>query len=706
MATMLGSLLVSLGLESAKFTKGLTKAQWEMKRTQQRFDKIGTKMASVGKAFSVGITAPVLGVAAAFGKSAHDMAMNAREISTAAQVAGEGFEDFQRQAFAAKSVGIEFDKLGDIFKDVRDRVGDFTATGGGPMADFFENIAPKVGITADAFKNLSGKESLQLYYDSLKAANVSQDEMVFYLEAMASDTTALIPLLEKGGKAFKELGENTTVITEEKRQQLEKYVKAQERLTKATEALTIAFVSSGLLDTVVSLVQRFAAFAENLSQTNPQLLQVGAIVAGVAAVVGPFVIVIGNLVSAFGVLLPVLKGVPAVFAAIKVASLALMANPVIFAFAGVIAGITAVWYYWDDIKPVIERLGAAVVAWYDSSIKPTFDKVMAVLEPFISFFVDYFAGQFRDAVRLISALVSGDFAGAWEAAKAIVGRAVTALGGFVVSLAQVGADLIAGLVRGILDNAQAVLSAITGTVRRGVDAAKELLGIRSPSRVFMGIGANIAEGMAIGIMNGKPGVEAAAAELANAAKGAAQGVDRAGSLIDDAAGSMAEDTEVQTVRIARSFGDMAQSVVGTLRDLYSAIKGGGFFDILSGVIGAVVSFGQSGAFGVDFQKVMDSVPKFATGTNFAPGGMALVGEMGPELVNLPRGSQVVPNRELRAAGAGRFQVEVVANNDGFGAFVRDQAGRVVAQSMPTIARAGSRQAQADRSEAALRQVRR
>ena len=33
---------------------------------------------------------------------------------------------------------------------------------------------------------------------------------------------------------------------------------------------------------------------------------------------------------------------------------------------------------------------------------------------------------------------------------------------------------------------------------------------------------------------------------------------------------------------------------------------------------------------------------FASGTNNAPGGLALVGEKGPELVNLPRGSQVTP----------------------------------------------------------------
>jgi uncharacterized protein (TIGR02594 family) len=39
---------------------------------------------------------------------------------------------------------------------------------------------------------------------------------------------------------------------------------------------------------------------------------------------------------------------------------------------------------------------------------------------------------------------------------------------------------------------------------------------------------------------------------------------------------------------------------------------------------------------------------FANGTDFSPGGVAMVGENGPELVNLPRGSQVVPNHKTEA----------------------------------------------------------
>lgn len=46
------------------------------------------------------------------------------------------------------------------------------------------------------------------------------------------------------------------------------------------------------------------------------------------------------------------------------------------------------------------------------------------------------------------------------------------------------------------------------------------------------------------------------------------------------------------------------------------------------------------------------IPGFALGTNFAPGGLAIVGERGPELVNLPRGSRVTPNNELAGMGSG------------------------------------------------------
>lgn len=43
------------------------------------------------------------------------------------------------------------------------------------------------------------------------------------------------------------------------------------------------------------------------------------------------------------------------------------------------------------------------------------------------------------------------------------------------------------------------------------------------------------------------------------------------------------------------------------------------------------------------------VPKYAGGTNYASGGLSLVGERGPELVNLPRGSKVLNNSDTQKA---------------------------------------------------------
>lgn len=51
------------------------------------------------------------------------------------------------------------------------------------------------------------------------------------------------------------------------------------------------------------------------------------------------------------------------------------------------------------------------------------------------------------------------------------------------------------------------------------------------------------------------------------------------------------------------------------------------------------------------------IPGFANGTNYAPGGLAWVGERGKELVNLPKGSQVVPNQDLDGLGGGRVYAD-------------------------------------------------
>lgn len=105
-----------------------------------------------------------------------------------------------------------------------------------------------------------------------------------------------------------------------------------------------------------------------------------------------------------------------------------------------------------------------------------------------------------------------------------------------------------------------------------------------------------------------------------------------------------KDIETATVRIARSFKDMADQTIAAVQGLAGAIKGGGFLDILGAVIGLGTQLASIGVFGKKAQtRVNTPVPGYASGTSFHPGGWAMVGERGPELVNMPRGSSVFPH---------------------------------------------------------------
>ena len=170
--------------------------------------------------------------------------------------------------------------------------------------------------------------------------------------------------------------------------------------------------------------------------------------------------------------------------------------------------------------------------------------------------------------------------------------------------------------------------------------------------------------------------------------GNTSGIEAALKGLVTAANDNADKVGIANVRIAKSFADMAQDTLTALDRMAGAIKGGGFLDILSSVIGLGLQLGSIGLFGKGIQTNINAsskLPGFATGTSFAPGGLALVGERGPELVNLPRGSQVIPNHKLNGGGGGVTRIEVVAS-EYFDVRVQEN----ISQAAPGIAAAGAR----------------
>lgn len=78
---------------------------------------------------------------------------------------------------------------------------------------------------------------------------------------------------------------------------------------------------------------------------------------------------------------------------------------------------------------------------------------------------------------------------------------------------------------------------------------------------------------------------------------------------------------------------------------------------INNAINGVMSLSPVGAAVKGLRSIL---PGFQTGTSYAPGGLAMVGEQGPELVNLPRGSKVTPNNSSRGSSSPTINININA----------------------------------------------
>lgn len=305
----LGTLTLDLIAKVGGFVAGMDAAERRSEKWRREVEKNAAKVGTaIGAATAAGITA-----LAALTVST---VRNANEIANLASVANASTTEFQKYAAGAKLVGIEQEKLADIFKDVNDKVGDFLNTGGGALADFFENVAPKIGVTADQFRNLSGPQALGLYVSSLEKANVSQSDMTFYLEAIASDATALLPLLRNNAEGFKTFGDAAQAagaILDEKT------IKSANELKAATWLVeqSTTGLKNQLTSALIPVLSDFATKLLDVSKDGTSMVAVGEflvttlkLVAGAAvATVGAFQLVGKSIAGAAAVASSAFEGI-------------------------------------------------------------------------------------------------------------------------------------------------------------------------------------------------------------------------------------------------------------------------------------------------------------------------------------------------------------------------------------------------------------
>lgn len=320
-------------------------------------------------------------------------------------------------------------------------------------------------------------------------------------------------------------------------QEVDTMARFHDAMRDAGTALLPTYIS--LLNTAASALQGITNFArENpvlASYIGKAVLWVGLLAAGfgalslgAAAMLGPFAIVrygLGLFGLKVGGLLPMLKGLGSgamwvgrvlgsafmiAGRAILFLGRALLMNPIGLLVTGIAVAAYLIYKYWGPISQFFGNLWDGVKT-----------KFMA--------FWQYAQDSPVSALASIGATIVN-----WSPLGLFYQAFAGVMGWFGIELpakfTEFGSNIMRGLVDGITGMMGAVQDAITGAADSTLGWFKEKLGIRSPSRVFIEAGSNIALGAALGIDRTLPMLRAAALGMAGATTAAMPGMAGAGGM--------------------------------------------------------------------------------------------------------------------------------------------------------------------------------
>lgn len=709
-AQAIGSLFVALGLDTAAFSAGIKQTQGRIQTFAAGLSKklgafgdvpgvgkLQAGLAAVG--VSLGAAAGAAAGAAVVGMGALSIATinTAKELKNLSALANATPEEFQKIAYAGEQVGISQEKMADILKDMNDRVGDFIATGGGPMVDFFERIAPKVGVTADQFRKLSGPQALQLYVDSLEKANVNQQDFTFFMEAMASDSTALVPLLRNGGKAAQEYGarlealggvmDNATVA----------------RLAGMKTALTEVGVVIGGLGTQIGAA--FAPVVESLAKLfvaatikgsglrmifDGLMAVVGFLAEYFAALVNIFIHVnqgISHLISAGAAWINKVTGIGAALQWLWDHTLGFVAN-VLIGFSDLITATGGIGGAFTLLGEVAAGVWEGIVE-SAKAIPPGLEYVWQTIKAgFISMLASN-AAKWADFLHTITGGLSA-IPGAEDAAETVSGFAIRA--GSAVYELQAAAGEAKAAADSAANSAAGALSSGFGKASEALEKLKTTTtetttAMAGPGGLGAGIeGAGEKGGGAAKKLTKLQEVMKSLREDLEKAKATFGMTDLQASIWEKqreagvGAGS-AQGKEISGIMTMidgmKKLKDATADWRDTLKSSFSSLITGAssFKDVLGNIAMKLAEMLASSAFDKIFGATGGSgwitsalgwlgIGSNANGTNNWRGGLTRVNERGGEIMNLPSGTQIIPhdvsNRMADAAASRATMISVQA----------------------------------------------
>lgn len=154
-------------------------------------------------------------------------------------------------------------------------------------------------------------------------------------------------------------------------------------------------------------------------------------------------------------------------------------------------------------QPFIKKIIDTIVSFINNVLLPNVKGMLPVVNSIIVAITKVVGGivkTVKDIVNFVTAILKGDWKGAWDSAKNIVSDVINNVKNTIGGIVDVGKNMIKGLWNGISNNTNWLFGKISGWASGLVDKVKKLLKIGSPSKVFAReIGRYIPQGISVGI---------------------------------------------------------------------------------------------------------------------------------------------------------------------------------------------------------------
>lgn len=200
-------------------------------------------------------------------------------------------------------------------------------------------------------------------------------------------------------------------------------------------------------------------------------------------------------------------------------------GPVVMAIVSFSQAYFQVW--WTVVSTVLQGILSVLVAVWTAAYNFVITVVPAIVQFAVAYFQLWWAvlGPILSVIWLlitstwqrIWAFIGPIVTNIWTTIQNAFNNGVAWLSGLISTMAQIGRDIISGLINGITEKIGALTEKITSVKNTIVGGLKNALQVHSPSKITMELGTFVTEGLAIGMQQELPTLNKTTQQVATAA---------------------------------------------------------------------------------------------------------------------------------------------------------------------------------------------